>query len=175
MATRNFKKRPSDSHEPKAVGVILDEMLRSDSRFATAYRRYKEAVEVEAEAEVETAQLFRDLFPDTHLCVDLKLLTHQQERIHVGAYLNGTITRNGEDTFLFIEKDSVKKVKNVQRNPVIFAGGCVNVHLLADGTKRLEFNRPRFYAAFTFRDFCVAAAQELLTIARLFGEENLEK
>ena len=68
-----------------------------------------------------------------------------------------------------------KKVKTVQRNPVIFAGGCVNVHLLADGTKRLEFNRPRFYSDFTFRDFCVAAAQELLTIARLLGEDNSEE
>ena len=73
------------------------------------------------------------------------------------------------------EKAKVKKVKTVQRNPVIFAGGCVNVHLLADGTKRLEFNRPRFYSDFTFRDFCVAAAQELLTIARLLGEEDSQE
>jgi hypothetical protein len=173
MATRNFKKRPSGSQEPMTVGAILSEMLRSDSRFATAYRRYKEAVD--DEAEVETGQLFKDLFSDTHLCVDLKLITHQQGRIPVGAYLDGIITRNGEDTFLFTEKDSVKKVKTVQRNPVIFAGGCVNVHLLADGTKRLEFNRPRFYSDFTFRDFCVAAAQELLTIARLLGEEDSQE
>ena len=173
MATRNVKKRPSDSHEPKAVGEILDEMPRSDSRFATAYRRYMEAVD--AEAEVETGQLFRDLFADTHLCVNLELLTREPGLIPVGAYLDGIITRNGEDTFLFAEKAKEKKVKTVQRNPIIFAGSCVNVHLLADGTKRLEFNRPRFYSDFTFRDFCVAAAQELLTIARLLGEDNSEE
>ncbi|MBO7068718.1 MAG: hypothetical protein J6W52_08575 [Bacteroidaceae bacterium] len=126
-------------------------MLRSDSRFAVAYRNH--------------------FFPDTHMCVDLKLITREPGHMPVGAYLDGTITRNGEDQFLFTEKDSMKKVKTVQRNPVIFAGDCVNVHLLADGTKRLEFNRPRFHSGYTFRDFCLAAAQELLTIGCLSGEE----
>ena len=165
MATRKLEKRPSGSHEPKAIGAILDEMLRSDSRFDAAYRRYKEAVE--DEAEVETDQLFKDLFPDTHLDVDVKVLSVKPGRIPIGMFFEGYFTRNGEDKFLIIEKASVKKVKTVRRNPVIFAGGCVNVHLLADGTKRLEFNRPHFYSDFTFRDFCVAAAQELLTIANL--------
>lgn len=173
MATKHFEKRPSGSHEPKTVGEILDEMLRSDSRFAAAYRRYKEAAD--DEAEVETGRLFRDLFPDTHLCVDLKLITRQQGRIPVGAYFDGIITRTGEDQFIFTEKVTVKKAKKVQRNPIIFAGGCVNVHLLANGTKRLDFNRPHFYSDFTFRDFCVAAAQELLTISRLLGDEDSEK
>ena len=170
MATRNVKKRPSDSHEPKAVGAILDEMLRSDSRFATAYRRYKEAVD--DEAEVETGQLFKDLFPDTHLCVDVKVLSVKPGRIPIGKFFEGYFTRNDEDKFLIIEKASDKKVKTVQRNPVIFAGRCVNVHLLSDGSKRLEFNRPRFFPGYSFSDFCVAAARELLTIARLLGEED---
>ena len=43
------------------------------------------------------------LFPDTHLCVDLKLITHNQGRIPVGAYLHGTITRDEEDHFRFVE------------------------------------------------------------------------
>ena len=171
--------RPSGSekNEPKVIGEVLNDYLRSNEPLAIAFRKRKAKSEAAkaTEAEVETGQLFKDLFSDTHLCVDLKLITHQQGRIPVGAYLDGIITRNGEDTFLFTEKDSVKKVKTVQRNPVIFAGGCVNVHLLADGTKRLEFNRPRFYSDFTFRDFCLAAAQELVTIARLLGEEDAEK
>lgn len=170
MATRNSKKRPSGSHEPKAIEAILDEMLRSDSRFATAYRRYKEAVD--DEAEVETGQLFKDLFPDTHLCVDVKVLSVKPGRIPIGKFFEGYFTRNDEDKFLIIEKASDKKVKTVQRNPVIFAGRCVNVHLLSDGSKRLEFNRPRFFPGYSFSDFCVAAARELLTIARLLGEED---
>ena len=48
--------------------------------------------------------LFKKIFPDTHLCVDLKLITHQQGRMPVGAYLDGFITRSGEDKFIFTEK-----------------------------------------------------------------------
>ena len=170
MATRNFRKWPFDSHEPKEVGAILDEMLRSDSRFAAAFRRYKDAVD--NEAKVETGQLFKDLFPDTHLCVDLKLITHQQGRMPVGGSISCMLSRDGDYHYTAVENAIEKKVKTVQRNPVIFAGGCVNVHLLADGSKRLDFNHPRFCTDFSFRDFCVAAAQELLTIASLLGEED---
>lgn len=171
MSYKN-KKRNREAcaqHEPRLAGEILyDYLLNSNEPLALAYRKHK------AEAEDEPEQLFKKLFPDTHLCVDLKLITHQQGRMPVGAYLDGFITRSGEDKFIFTEKEHLKKVKAVQRNPVIFAGSCVNVHVLADGTKRLDFNRPRFCSESTFRDFCLAAAQELLTIARLLGEEDAE-
>lgn len=102
MAAKNIKKSPSDSHEPKAVGAIINEMLRSDSRFAAAYRRYKEAVD--DEAEVETGQLFKNLFPDTHLCVDVKVFSIKPGRIPIDTFFEGYFTRNSEDKFLIIEK-----------------------------------------------------------------------
>lgn len=120
-------------------------------------------------------KLSEHVYPHTELGIDLKLLMQNPGRPPVGTMLDGTLVHDAENHFLFSEKDKEKKVKTVQRNPVIFAGGCVNVHLLADGTKRLDFNRPRFYSDFTFRDFCLAAAQELVTIARLLGEEDAEK
>ena len=41
MATRNFRKRPSGSHEPKAVGAILHDYLKnSDEPMAVAYREH---------------------------------------------------------------------------------------------------------------------------------------
>ena len=174
MATRNSKKRPSGSHEPKAIEAILGEMLRGDSRFAAAYRKYKQAV---AEAEGETDQLFKEVFPHTELAVNLKLLTRKPGRMPVDAYLDGTLFREGEDRFYFIQDNAEKKqkVKRVRRTPVIYSGCCVNVHLLCDGTKRLEFTRPRFYSDFTFRDFCLTAAKELVKIARLFGEEGSQE
>ena len=138
MATRNFKKSPSDSHEPKAVGAILDEMLRSDSRFAAAYRRYKEAVD--DEAEVETNQLFKNFFPDTHLNVDLKLVTREQGRIPVGAYLDGAITRDGENHFSFFQNDAEKKRLVVkQRNPHVFDGEYITLTRRDDGSLRPNF------------------------------------
>ena len=141
--------------EPRRVGqVIIDDILFSNEHpLGVAYRQRK---------------LFKDLFPDTHLDVDLKVLTCEPERMPIGKLLVGTLFRNDETTFKFIENTQVKtKVTTVRRNPVIYSGGCINVHKLADGTLRLEFNRPRFYPDFSFRDFCLAAAQELLTIARL--------
>ena len=151
------------SSEPRRIGqVIIDDVLFSNEHpLGVGYRHRK---------------LFKDIFPHTELDTNLKLLMCTPGRPPIGAVLDGTLVHATENTYLFSEKESAgEKAKKVQRNPVVFAGGCINVHLLADGTKRLEFNRPRFYRGFSFSDFCVAAAQELLTIARLFGEEDTQE
>jgi len=151
------------SSEPRRIGqVIIDDVLFSNEHpLGVGYRHRK---------------LFEDIFPHTELDTSLKLLMLTPGRPPVGAVLDGILVHATENSYLFSEKEvTEKKDKKVQRNPVIFAGGCVNVHLLADGTKRLEFNHPRFYSDFTFRDFCLAAAQELLTVARLLGEEDSQE
>lgn len=148
------KRESSAQHEPRlAEEILLNDILFSNEHpLGISYRQRK---------------LFEDIFPHTE-DTTLKLLMQTPGRPPVGSMLDGTLFHDAEDHFCFAEK----KVKTVRRNPVIFAGGCINVHLLADGTKRLEFNRPHFYPNFTFRDFCVAAAQELLTIARLLEGEG---
>jgi len=145
---------------PRLVGEILHDYLEnSNEPLAAAYRD----------------RLFKDLFPDTHPCIDLKVLTRQPEHMEIGDMILGTLVRSSEDQFTLIENVTEKKlVKPVRRNPIVFEGGTVNVHRLADGTYRLEFARPRFFKDYTFRDFCLAAAQELLVVARLLGEEDSE-
>lgn len=145
--------------EPRRLSEVLNEYFVGNSSLARAYRD----------------RLFEDIFPHTEPCCELKLLTRQPGRLNEGTMLDGIIARDGDERYVFVEKAHEKKVTTVRRNPVIYSGGCINVHRLADGTKRLEFNRPRFYSDFTFRDFCVAAAQELLTIARLLGEEDSQE
>jgi len=145
--------------EPRRLSEVLNEYFAGNSPLARAYRD----------------RLFEDIFPHTEPCCELKLLTRQPGRLNEGAMLDGIIARDGDERYVFVEKAHEKKVTTVRRNPVIYSGGCINVHRLADGTLRLEFNRPRFYPDFSFRDFCLAAAQELLTIARLLGEENSEE
>lgn len=147
------KRESSAQHEPRlAAEILLNDILFDNKHpLGISYRHRK---------------MFEEIFPHTE-DTTLKLLMQTPGRPPVGSMLDGTLFHDADDHFLFAEKVVEKKVKTVQRNPVIFAGGCVNVHLLADGTKRLEFNRPHFYSDFTFRDFCVAAAQELLTIANL--------
>lgn len=145
---------------PRLVGEILHDYLEnSNEPLARAYRD----------------GLFRELYPDSHPCIDLKVLTRQPAHMEIGDMILGTLVRSSEDQFTLIENGAEKKlVKPVRRNPIVFEGGTVNVHRLADGTYRLEFARPRFFKEFTFRDFCLAAAQELLVVARLLGEEDSE-
>ena len=157
-------------HGPRLAGEILHDYLEnSNEPLAVAYREHKSKVEV------ETDRLLKDFYPNTEPGIDLKITSRKPGRMPVGDSINCMLTHDGDYHYTAIENAIEKKAKTVQRNPVIFAGGCVNVHLLADGTKRLEFNRPRFYSEFTFRDFCLAAAQELVTIARLLGEEDSEE
>ena len=165
MAARNLKKRPSGSNEPKVVGEILDAILRSDSRFAYAYRKYKEAI-AEDEEESDTSQLFETIYPQSELDIDLKLFTLHPSRVSEGEFLAGMITRDGERHFSFVQNSPKKRVVN-PRNPHFYRGRCVNVVIKADGTRYTTFNRPDYSESFTFKHFCLKAAEELLEIAGL--------
>ncbi len=164
MEKRHFKKSPSDSHEPKAVGVVFDEMLRSDSRFATAYRRYKEAVH--DEAKVKPDLLFKEFFPNTELGIELKLITRKPERMAVDDSINCMLIRDGDYHFTAVENILEKKVVE-KRHPHVYLGKCINVKRKDDGTLYPTFNHPRYTSCYTFRDFCLDACTELLKVSGL--------
>lgn len=153
---------------PRTVGEILHDYLEnSNEPLAVAYREHKN----EAEAEVKTDRLFVDLFPDTFLDVDLKLLTRQPGRMPVGEYLPGVLVRIDEGRFSFIQ-DALERNVAVRRNPHVYKGVCINVNQKADGTPYPTFNRPPFTKGFTFGDFCRAAAEELLMVAGLIERKT---
>ena len=111
----------------------------------------------------------KDFYPDTHLDVDLKLISREPGRMPVGAYLDGVITRDGEDHFCFIQNDDDKKRLVVtQRNPHVYLGKRINVNRKDDGSLYPTFNRPRYIS---FKNFCREAAEELIAVAGLVGEE----
>jgi len=152
---------------PRLVGEILHDYLEnSNEPFARAYREHK----AEAEAEHDDDQLFVDIFPNTELCIDLKLLTRQPGRMPVGEYMNGVLTRDGEYLFRFVE--NAKKRVAARRNPRIYSGRYINVIRHDDGSLVLTFNRPTLNENFTFQDFCREAAGELLAVAGLIGERG---
>ena len=154
---------------PRLVGVILHDYLEnSDEPFARAFREHI------AEAEREADQLLVDIHPNTESCVDIKLMTRQPGRMPLGEYLPGMLTRDGEDHFLFIENADKKRVV-AHRNPRIYRGRFINVVRHADGSLVLTFNKPVLTADFSFRDYCLAAVQELLTIIGLLDEEGFEQ
>ena len=152
---------------PRLVGEILHDYLEnSNEPFARAYREHK----AEAEAEGDNGQLFVDIFPNTELGIDLKLLTRKPGRMPVGESLPGFITRDGDDCFRFVE--NAKKRVAAQRNPRIFSGRYINVLRHADGSLVLTFNHPTLNENFTFQDFCREAAGELLAVAGLIEERG---
>lgn len=152
--------------EPKVIGEVLIKCFQSNEPFARAYREHK----AEAEAERDDDQLFVDIFPNTELYVDLKLMTRKPGRMSVGDSLPGFITRDGDDCFRFVE--NAKKRVVARRNPRIYSGRFVNVIRRADGSLVLTFNRPTLNENFTFQDFCREAAGEILAVAGLIGERG---
>ena len=155
-------------YDPRTVGEILHDYLEnSNEPLAVAYREHTS----EAEAEDETDRLFKDFFPDTHLDVDLKLITREPGRMPVGAMLDGAITHDDANHFTFIQNDpEKKKVVVTMRNPHVYVGKRINVNRKDDGTLYPTFNRPQFTESFTFQDFCREAAEELYLVAGLIEE-----
>ena len=155
--TKAFNSGSASSHEPRLVGDILPEMLQSNSPLASGYRQHQQ------------------VYPNTEPGVDLKLLTREPGRIPIGNYLDGAITRDADDHFLFIENATDKKRNDVQqRNPHVYEGVYININRKPDGTLYPTFNRPQFNKQLSFLKFCRRAAEELIQVASGFAY-NLEE
>lgn len=115
------------------------------------------------------ASLKYNLFPNTELCIDLKLFTREAGQIPEGTYLNGILTRDDDCHYTFIQNATTDKAVAtiVKRNPTVYQGKFINVHQKQDGTLYPTFNRPPFTRDFTFRDFCQEAAEELQKVKSL--------
>lgn len=103
------------------------------------------------------------LYPNTELDVDLKLVTQEQGRMELGEYLDGMITRDGEDHFTFVENDTEQR-KAERRNPSIYEGQWINVKRRADGTVYPTFKRTKSIGAGKLGDYAVNTTCELLMV-----------
>lgn len=104
------------------------------------------------------------LYPNTELDVDLKLVTQEQGRMELGEYLDGMITRDGEDHFTFVE-NATEQRKTERRNPSIYMGQWINVKRRADGTVYPTFKRTKSIGAGKLGDYAVSTTCELLMVA----------
>ena len=109
--------------------------------------------------------------PPTHTepGIDLKLLTRHRGRLPIGGYLGGVITHDGEGHYSFVESAGEGRWIPQQRNPHIYEGRFVNVNRRSDGSLYPSLTRPPYTEAFTFRHFCLAAAEELRMVADMIG------
>lgn len=103
------------------------------------------------------------LYPNTELDVDLKLVTQEQGPMELGEYLDGMITRDGEDHFTFVENDTEQR-KAERRNPSIYMGQWINVKRRADGTVYPTFKRTKGIGAGKLGDYAVNTTCELLMV-----------
>lgn len=103
------------------------------------------------------------LYPNTELGVDLKLVTQEQGRMELGEYLDGMITRDGEDHFTFVE-NATEQRKAERRNPSIYMGQWINVKRRADGTVYPTFKRTKGIGAGKLGDYAVSTTCELLMV-----------
>lgn len=63
------------------------------------------------------------------------------------------------------------KGTRVKRNPIVIPGNCVNLHRRDDGTYYLAFRFPVLTEHYTWKNFCIEAAQEILSLTSL-GEDG---
>lgn len=161
----NNRVTPEQKYGPRIAGRILREFLEnSNDPLAVAYR--ERMAESEEEEDVED-QLFRDLWPNTELDSILKLLTRKPGRLSIGERIVGSITRDGENHYTFLE--DAHKVKKVvtNRTTIFIRGQYVNLRLKADGSFYPTFNRPKFSEDLTSQDILLGAANELIFFASL--------
>ena len=144
------------SNEPRHIKKVLNDYFeKSNEPLAVAYRD----------------RLFKDIHPNTELGIDLKLLTRKPGRMQEGEILKGSLTRDGEYHYLFVQE--TQRVKSVPRNPHVYRGKYINVNRKSDGTLYPTFNRPGYSNTLTFRDFCRKAAVELWLVAAEFNKSGL--
>ena len=112
---------------------------------------------------------FTPHFFNTELCIDLKTILTSDRRAKMKKDYRGVLTRDGREHFTFIEDAQERKL--ARRNPLVYAGACINVHRRDDGSLYPTFRHPQLSTFYTFKDFCREASEELLLIAGLVEED----
>lgn len=144
------KQQTVRTQEPRLMNDIINDLFNGQTPFARA-RRHR------------SGRAWTGLYPNTELDVDLKLVTQKQGRMELGEYLDGMITRDGEDHFTFVE-NATEQRKAERRNPSIYMGQWINVKRRADGTVYPTFKRTKGIGAGKLGDYAVSTTCELLMV-----------
>lgn len=84
--------------------------------------------------------LFRDLFPNTELGMDVKFLTRKPGRLPIGETIAGFVTRDSDTHITIIEGDVATPAKVAhKRNPKPYDGELLTYTQREDDTYRSNF------------------------------------
>ena len=111
----------------------------------------------------------KPLHPHTELNVDLKLMTCQCGCMPIGAYLIGSITRDGEEHFTFIETPASTDGK---RNPHVYEGEFITITRRSDGSLRPNFKNLTTGRGFSVESYAFGVACELREALSSLIEED---
>ena len=158
MAKKTIKAGANKTGAPCPVGEILRLYCETCNESQTVANCERSAEDADACDEPH----FRHIYPNTELCVDLKLLTNKPGRVHVGANLIGNIVRDGDDHFTFIE-DAVEEYKQVapKRNLHIFKGKYITLTVRDDDSPRLNFKEVHWTPGFNIAAYALAVMDEV--------------
>lgn len=174
------KLQTEQTQEPRLMNDIINDLFNGQTPFARA-RRHRSGRAWTGQAGAGSAcsgctrsgqdgtgsagagRTWTGLYPNTELDVDLKLVTQKQGRMELGEYLDGMITRDGEDHFTFVE-NATEQRKAERRNPSIYMGQWINVKRRADGTVYPTFKRTKGIGAGKLGDYAVSTTCELLMV-----------
>ena len=140
------------THEPRRMSEVLDEFFKSDEPLARAYRDH----------------IFKDMYPHTEPCCQLKLLTREPGRLPVGAYLFGTIVHDRESHFTFEETPLQAAGK---RNPRVFNGQFITITRWDDGSYHPNFKAMKMDKGFSSGSYAIGVYFELIEALKSLIEE----
>lgn len=150
-----------ESHEPRLLGSIVEEMLHGNSPLAKGYRQYIASQE-NGEAEEP------DWHANTELGCDVKTFLRSDKRMLVNKAYPGVLRLDAEadiDEFLcrdahmtFIETVPMSAGK---RNPHVFDGQYITVTRRGDGSLRLNFKELKMGAGFKVERYALGVYNEL--------------
>lgn len=109
------------------------------------------------------------IIPHTSRGVDLKILKPGSSYIPIEGICRGTIIHDGPGHYGFIARSLERKLLGLApKSECLRLGQLVNVKQNCNGIAFPTFRYGRLYSCeITFRDFCIAAARELLEVADL--------
>lgn len=114
----------------------------------------------EAQYDPRTAgEILNNFYPNTELGINLKLITREPGRMPEGKCLEGTITRDSEDHYTFLE---TLPPKVYQRNPRVFDGKYITVTRKKDGRLQPNFKPIKEWKGFSPANYAKGVANELL-------------
>lgn len=105
--------------------------------------------------------------------MDVKTYLRNDHITQIGKDYSGVLNRDSDYHYTFVEDSLEKKnAVSILRSPHVYRGSCVNVVRRSDGNLYPTFNCPRYTESFSFSDFCIAAAKELIEVSGLGESED---